>query len=65
MVVVVVCLLLVAGFGGFVERCEIGVRPEDLPPEASLAVDFDGDADFYQTHISQSQNIASNNDQMT
>lgn len=45
--VVVVCLVLAAGFGGFVERCEIGVRPEDLPPEASLAVDFDGDADFF------------------
>ena len=38
-------LVLAAGFGGF-ERCEIGVRPLDLLPEASLVVDFDGDADF-------------------
>jgi len=46
-VVVVECLLLAAGFGGF-DRCEIGARPEDLLPETSLVVDFDGVADFCQ-----------------
>lgn len=37
--------VLVAGFGGVV-RCEIGVLPVDLVAEASLDVDFDGEADF-------------------
>jgi len=37
----------VAGFGGVV-RCEIGVLPVDLAAEASLDVDFEGEADFWE-----------------
>ena len=40
-----VVFVLVAGFGGVV-RCEIGGLPVDLVGEASLDVDFDGEADF-------------------
>ena len=42
--------VLVAGFGGVV-RCEIGVLPADLLADASLDVDFDGDADFCEIFL--------------